>query len=603
MSAMRGEATVEEEAPGVYRAEFDLPMGGSWTVTAAIAARDGTAEASFRLTVGQRGLEPLGGAAGVQAETGALPMQHFSPDQLAALREALAAYAEVWEALAADGQEDVAAPAERLAGALGRVDRGGLSGKLPQVLDEAARVARSLAGATALEPARAAFGETSRLVMLLANCDPRVGEGWHAFSCPMTATYPKWIQPAERLANPYMGRAMTSCGEATDWGVPPLATGEVRAHAEHAHGGSGAGDEIAFWTCSMHTSVESAEAGTCPICSMDLVPVTREEATTGIIHLDAQRRQAIGVTTEPVALVPLTAAIRATGKVVYDETRLADVTVKYQGWIRRLYVDRPGQPVARGRPLFTLYSPELYAAQREYLTVLAGRGPGRSPELVQAARQRLLLWDLTQEQIDRLEASGEADAEIPILSPVSGYVVEKHVVEGAAVEAGMQLFRLAALDRVWVEAEVYESELPLVGVGDAATVRLPYLPGRSFPATVGFVYPYLDATSRTGRVRLELPNPRLELKPDMYAEVEIVRRLGERLAIPEEAILYAGDRRFVFLDLGDGRLKPQRVELGLRAGDRVEILEGLEAGDVIVTSGNFLVAAEARLRLDMEHWQ
>jgi len=353
----------------------------------------------------------------------------------------------------------------------------------------------------------------------------------------------------------------------------------------------------------MHTSVESADAGTCPICSMDLVPVTREEAATGIIRMDAQRRQAIGVTTEAVAVVPLTAAIRATGKVVYDTTRLSDVSVKYQGWIRRLYVDKPGQAVARGRPLFTLYSPELYAAQREFLAVLASRGPGRAQELVEAARQRLLLWDLTSAQIDRLEATGEPEAEIAILSPVSGYVVEKHVVEGAAVEPGMQLFRLAGLDRVWVEAEVYESELPLVAIGDPATVRLPYLPGRSFPATVAFVYPYLDPTSRTGRVRLELPNPDLELKPEMYAEVEIVEDLGGRLAVAEEAILYAGDRRFVFLDLGDGRLKPQRVELGLRAGDRVEVVEGLAAGDVIVTSGNFLVAAEARLRLDMEHWQ
>jgi Cu(I)/Ag(I) efflux system membrane fusion protein len=176
------------------------------------------------------------------------------------------------------------------------------------------------------------------------------------------------------------------------------------------------------------------------------------------------------------------------------------------------------------------------------------------------------------------------------------------VVAGTAIEPGMRLLRIAGLDRVWVEAEVYESELALLAVGAPATVTLPYLPGRRFRGRVAFVYPWLDSATRTGRVRIELGNPGLVLKPEMYAEVLFERVLGRRLAVPEEAILYAGDRRYVFLDLGQGRLRPQAVTLGRWAGEWVEILDGLEAGDVVVTSGNFLIAAEARLKLALDHW-
>ena len=393
-------------------------------------------------------------------------------------------------------------------------------------------------------------------------------------------------------------------------GDPPrLAEVSPRPPAEHAHSAA-EGDEIAYYTCSMHPSVESATPGTCPICSMDLVPVMVAEQQTGIVVVDARRRQAIGVTTAPVARRPLSVEIRAVGKVVVDEARLVDVTVKYRGWLGRLYADTTGEPVRRGEPLFTLYSPELYAAQQEYLGVLASQraarataAPERADYLVEAARQRLLLWDLTDRQIRRLEETGEAVEYIPIVSPASGYVVEKNVVEGATVEPGMPLYRIADLSRVWVEAEVYESELPLVEVGQLGEVTLPYLPGRSFPGRVAFVYPYLDGATRTGRVRVELANSELTLKPEMYANVRLTRDLGERLAVPEEAVLYAGERRFVFIDLGEDRLRPQQVELGVEAGDWVEVLSGLEAGDVVVTSGNFLIAAESRLKLALEHWR
>jgi Cu(I)/Ag(I) efflux system membrane fusion protein len=343
---------------------------------------------------------------------------------------------------------------------------------------------------------------------------------------------------------------------------------------------------------------------------MDLVPVTVEEVETGTIRIDAARRQEIGVRTEMVAPRALTTTVRAVGRVVYDETRLADVNLRIGGWIGRLEVDEPGQYVARGQTLFTLYSPELYAAQQELLTTLSSQraaastaAPGRADYLAEAARRRLHLWDLSEAQIDMLAETGKPLEYLPILSPVSGYVVEKNVVEGAAVKPGERLFRIAGLDRVWVEAEVYESELSLIERGQRAEVSLPYVPGRRFEGEVVFLYPYLEGKTRTGRVRIELPNPDLELKPDMYANVTMERDLGEQLSVPDEAVLYAGERSFVFLDLGDGRLQPRRVETGVTTGDRIAVLSGLEPGDRVVTSGNFLVAAEARLKLALEQWQ
>jgi Cu(I)/Ag(I) efflux system membrane fusion protein len=372
----------------------------------------------------------------------------------------------------------------------------------------------------------------------------------------------------------------------------------------------GAADgEIAHYTCSMHPSVRNAESGSCPICKMDLVPVFQREIASGEIVLDAGRRQQIGVTTARAELRPLAVPVRAVGRVTWDETRLTDVTLRAGGWIDELHADRLGQPVRQGEPLFTLYSPELFAAQQEFLAAAQKQrmarmvGSSESTEfLAEVRRQRLRLSDLTPEQIKDLEARRAPLERVPILSPASGHVIEKDVVAGTAVEAGAPLLRIANLDEVWVEAEVYESELALLAVGVPATVTLPYLPGRKFAGRVAFIYPWLDGATRTGRVRIELRNPGLALKPDMYAEVLFERALGKRLAVPEEAILYAGDRRYVFLDLGNGRLRPKAVTLGVWAGEWVEILDGLAAGDAVVTSGNFLIAAEARLKLALDHW-
>jgi len=274
--------------------------------------------------------------------------------------------------------------------------------------------------------------------------------------------------------------------------------------------------------------------------------------------------------------------------VTFDESRITNVTTRYRGWVRGLSV---------------------YAAQEELLAALASQeaarrtlAPERADYLVAAARKRLRLWDIETEQIDRIVASGEPIEFLPVVSPAAGYVVEKEIVDGDAIEPGRRLYRIAALDRIWVEADVYEAQLPLVAVGQSAEITLPYLPGRKFRGRVSFVYPYLDAASRTGRVRIELPNPELTLKPEMYANVELLIDRGEQLLVPVSAVLYAGPRRLVFVDLGGGRLRPQEVEIGVRSGDDYEILSGLEAGDEVVVSGNFLVAAESRLKSATENW-
>jgi Cu(I)/Ag(I) efflux system membrane fusion protein len=386
-------------------------------------------------------------------------------------------------------------------------------------------------------------------------------------------------------------------------------TGHEPAHEAAPDGTGDTGGEVAHYTCSMHPAVKNAGPGSCPICAMALVPVFRREIAGGEILLDEGRRQRIGVTTARAELRPLAVQVRAVGTVTYDESRLTDVTLEVGGWIDELYADRLGRRVNEGEPLFALYSPELFEAQQKYVEALESldnarklRSPLAADLLIETRRRRLRLSDLGPDQLERLEERGLPAERVLVLAPASGHVIEKNVVTGAAVSAGARLLRIAGLERVWVEAEIYESELALLAVGDPATVTLRYLPGRELHGRIAFVYPWLDDATRTGRVRIELANPDLALKPDMYAEVVFESALGERLAVPDEAILYAGDRRYVFLDLGRGRLRPQAVTLGRWAGDWVEILDGLEPGDRVVTSGNFLIAAEARLKLALDHW-
>lgn len=321
------------------------------------------------------------------------------------------------------------------------------------------------------------------------------------------------------------------------------------------------------------------------------------------ITIDNRRRQMIGVETGKATHRKLTKVIRAVGEVAYDERRLSQITLKFDGYIGDLKADYVGAPVQEGEVLFTVYSPQLLAAQQEYLETLKRRRKGGADDpLIQAARQRLRLWDMAPEEIDLLERRGAPRDFVPIHAPRSGTLVERHIADGSAARAGQALLSFADLSSVWVEARVFEADLELVHAGMAATVTLPYLPGRAYPATVEYVYPSLEADSRSGRIRLSLDNPEGVLKPAMYAEVTLQADLGHRLSVPEEAVIVAGDSRVVFVDLGDGRLKPVRIQTGRRAEGHVEVLEGLSPGDTIVTSGNFLIAAETRLKTGIEQW-
>jgi membrane fusion protein, copper/silver efflux system len=344
--------------------------------------------------------------------------------------------------------------------------------------------------------------------------------------------------------------------------------------------------------------------------ALDAAAAAAEEtATPGEFRVAPERLQRIGVRMASAVRRPLEREIRALGRVAYDETRLHDVSLKVRGWVREIRVDAMGNRVERGDVLFTVYSPELYAAQNEYLIALRARTraqetetPERADYLVRAARNRLALWDVAPADLDRLARAGAPLEALPIRSPATGYVVEKNVVAGGAIEPGMRLYRIAPLERVWVEAEIYEEDIPQVAVGMPARIEVASLPGRRFEGRVAWVYPGVSERTRTARVRVELANEDEALRPDMFATLHLALAPQERLVVPLSAVLHAGERSFVFLDLGGGRLRPQRVEVGIEVGEEVEIRSGLEAGQSVVASATFLVASESRLRAALDRW-
>lgn len=324
----------------------------------------------------------------------------------------------------------------------------------------------------------------------------------------------------------------------------------------------------------------------------------------GAIRVDAGRRQLIGVTTKKIKRRNLRITIRVVGSIAYDETRLSDVSMKFNGWIGEIHADSIGKPVTKGEVLFTVYSPELLAAQNEYLETLRrvrAKG-GNEKRLLEAARRRLSLWGMTPAQIRRLAKRGKARDYVPVLAPESGVVIEKQVVAGSAFKAGQRLLRIADLSRVWVEAQIYDYELPLIKTGMKARVTFPDIQDREFEAKVDYIYPFMESDTRTTRVRIVLDNADGFLRPDMYARVKLRANMGKRLLVPESAVLYAGETRVVFVDIGNGRLQPRKIKTGQRNHNWIEVISGLETGDTVVTSGNFLIAAESKLKSGLAQW-
>jgi Cu(I)/Ag(I) efflux system membrane fusion protein len=329
------------------------------------------------------------------------------------------------------------------------------------------------------------------------------------------------------------------------------------------------------------------------------------EAGAPEVAIEPGRLQAIGVRTVTVEELPFESVLRVVGRVTWDESALRDVAPRAGGFVRELHVPATGARVERGAVLLTVYGPELYAAQLEYLQALAGRDDTRATSadpLVRALRTRLRLLELADADVRALERRGEPFEELPLRAPISGVVVERAIVAGASFAAGERLLRIAPDDRVWLEALVYASELAQVAVGQAARVSIPALGGRVVEGRVSWISPDVSPDTRTARARIELDNRELGLPAGAWAHVDLVRSLGPRLSVPESAVLYAGRRRFAFVEIEPGRFRPREVQIGERSGERVEVRSGLVAGERVVASGTFLVAAESRLRTALESW-
>ena len=324
------------------------------------------------------------------------------------------------------------------------------------------------------------------------------------------------------------------------------------------------------------------------------------------ITLDTRRQQLIGVRTAVVERTELTPTVRAVGTVRYDETRLADVNLKVEGWIGELYVDFTGQPVAKGQPLFTLYSPDLLTTENEYLLALKTRDLLRQSQLadaresadalVDSARQRLELWDLPPEDVRAIEDTRQPRTMVVFRSPADGHVIDKQAVQGMHVTPGQTLYRIADLSRVWVEADVYEQEMSLIRVGRAAVVTLDAYPGERFTGRAVYVYPFVEERTRTVRVRFEFANPGGRLRPGMYANVELQAPTGTGLTVPANAVLESGRQQTVFVALGDGYFEPRQVTIGRRMGERVEIKEHLKEGERVAIGATFFLDSESQLR-------
>ena len=328
-------------------------------------------------------------------------------------------------------------------------------------------------------------------------------------------------------------------------------------------------------------------------------------ASGGAVTLTADQIRHFGVTFGSVEVRPLTSETRTTGVVTVDETAVTQVAPKFGGFIERLYVNFTGQPVQRGDALLEIYSPELVAAQQELL--LAGQlqrqigrsavpgVPGSTTDLVDAARRRLKLWDISDAQVNEVLRTGQPRRTLTLYAPSSGVVIDKRVVEGQAIQPGDRLYTIANLSGVWVEIALREIDAAAIRPGTDADIELASLPGRSFKGRVAYIYPTLDSASRAVRARVVVSNKNGVLKLGMYATVRLATPSRSALTVPNAAVLRTGDRNVVFVDMGQGQLKPSDVELGRTAGDYTEVVAGLEPGQRVVTSAQFLLDSESNL--------
>ena len=374
---------------------------------------------------------------------------------------------------------------------------------------------------------------------------------------------------------------------------------------------------ILFWYDPMHPAYHSDKPGIAPDCGMALVPMYEsktpaEQATTeaGLIHLPQSQQRALGVRLSTVDEQDMSRTLRTSGVVTADERNIAHVHVKTSGWVEDVYANFVGQLVHKGQPLFTFYSPDLVATQQEYLIARRGQQQlGKSPydevarssqSLLDSARERLKLWDLTDQQIDALDRTGEVSKTITIYSPVSGFVTDRKVFPHTAASGDTDLYTIADLSRVWVTADVFEADLPYVKVGGQAIIHFPYAPGKIITGRIGYSYPELDPQTHTAKIRIDVANPGLVLKPNMLADVELKIAYGRHLAVPSEAVLDSGTVQTVFVARDNATFEPRQVTIGATVDGKTIITAGLKKGESIVESGNFLLDSETQLNAPMD---
>lgn len=376
---------------------------------------------------------------------------------------------------------------------------------------------------------------------------------------------------------------------------PPVATGPQGER------------KVAYWQAPMDQTFTADGPGRSPM-GMDLIPVYEDELSpNGIVTIDPTTIQNMGVRTAKVERRRLQRIVRTVGRIDYDESGMTDVNTKITGWVEQLHVDFTGQQVTLGQPLLEIWSPELVSAQEEYLTLLnyhrrlqlsaddhVVRG---ARDLLQAARKRLHHWDITDAQVAELKRSQKVGRRTTVYSPQQGVVTHKSVFDGQYVKAGEHLYRIAELSTIWVHADIYEYELPWIRTGQEATVKLSYLPGRSFTGRIDYIDPYLDPKTRTATARIILDNRNGELKPGMYADVEVEAPVSEAaITVPVQAVIHSGTRRVAIVSLGQGRFQPRDIDIGVEAGGQFEVLGGLREGETIVTSSQFLIDSESNLK-------
>jgi len=403
------------------------------------------------------------------------------------------------------------------------------------------------------------------------------------------------------------------------------------ATACNKHDAGGKPDDVDYYTCTMHPSVRSQDPkGKCPICSMDLVPVFKRGAAStngtnaampatmngdeppGEFSVPVERQQQIGVTYATIARQPFSHTVRAVGTVAFDKQRHWDYVARVEGYVQKLFVFSRGELVKKNASLLTLYSPDLLTTQNEFTDLLKARDAERSKgdkvvlesteRLVESAKQRLRLWNIGDDQITELEKTGRPQETLTLYSPFKGVVQDIDVDQGRRVMVGDHLVDIADLSVVWVWAQFYQDELPMLKKGLPITVTSSSYPGEKFNGKISVIDPFMNAVLRTGRVRIDVENADFKLRPDMYVDIELTMDVGEGLALPVPAVLPTGLHNIVFVDKGGGKLEPRFVELGRKYGDFYEVKHGVKQGERVVTSANFLIDAEAKVQGALKSW-